>query len=492
MRVRAVLALLGTGILLAVIGWFWAGSFAPDDLSAADMGDVDGGGGTVRAERDRSGSTGMTGGGDHHDHHGGNGRDAGGHNAGGVVSVDRLVARSGPADRHFVLRAQQAGPHRYLINGRTPGPVLRVRQGDLVEVKLINESVPNGVTLHWHGVDVPNAADGVAGVTQDAVKIGQEYVYRFVADRAGTFWYHSHQLSHEQVLGGLLGALVVEPRRSTAESDAVALIHLYQGKRTVNGSAARLKINIRDGQRLRVINTDNGPVTLQVAGAGYRVLATDGSDVVGPTEVRDREVTVTAGGRVDLGLDAIPATVEISGVGWVDVNGGAPTTAGTQPELDLLRYGRHVPVDLQTATPDRTFRYDLGRRPGFVRGKPGLWWTINGKMWPKVPMFMVSEGDVVRMTITNHSGDVHPMHLHGHRVLILSRNGEPSTGSPWWLDSINVRDGDTYVIAFRADNPGIWMDHCHNLPHAAQGLIAHLMYQGVTTPYRLNDTNEPE
>jgi len=100
----------------------------------------------------------------------------------------------------------------------------------------------------------------------------------------------------------------------------------------------------------------------------------------------------------------------------------------------------------------------------------------------------------VRMLIENNSGDVHPMHLHGHHMVVLSRNGEGSTGSPWWVDSLDVADGDSYEVAFVADNPGIWMDHCHNLPHAAQGLVAHLMYEGVTEPYLVGgDTaNQPE
>ncbi len=75
------------------------------------------------------------------------------------------------------------------------------------------------------------------------------------------------------------------------------------------------------------------------------------------------------------------------------------------------------------------------------------------------------------------------MHLHGHHALVLSRNGEGYTGSPLWVDSLNVEDDETYEIAFVADNPGVWMDHCHNLPHVTEGLLAHLMYDGVTTDY---------
>ena len=109
-------------------------------------------------------------------------------------------------------------------------------------------------------------------------------------------------------------------------------------------------------------------------------------------------------------------------------------------------------------------------------------------------MFVVREDDVVLMHIENNTGEVHPMHLHGHHALVLSRNGKPSTGSPWWTDSLNVESGERYDITFVADNPGIWMDHCHNLNYAAEGLVAHLMYEGVTTPYRVGGPaeNSPE
>ena len=86
------------------------------------------------------------------------------------------------------------------------------------------------------------------------------------------------------------------------------------------------------------------------------------------------------------------------------------------------------------------------------------------------------------------------MHLHGHHVLVVSRDGRPSTGSPWWTDSLDVEVGESFDVAFLADNPGIWMDHCHNLPHAIEGLMTHVAYEGVTTPFLLgpDSGNEPE
>ena len=162
--------------------------------------------------------------------------------------------------------------------------------------------------------------------------------------------------------------------------------------------------------------------------------------------------------------------------------------------LDLLTYGEPEPPPFDIENPDRRFTYAIGRKPGFLDGRPGLWWTVNGGIFPDVPMYMVSEGDVVVFEITNDSGDSHPMHLHGHHGLVISRNGEPATGSPWWTDSLEVAEGERYEIAVLADNPGLWMDHCHNLPHARDGLVAHLMYDRVISSYMVGGErdNDPE
>jgi FtsP/CotA-like multicopper oxidase with cupredoxin domain len=489
-RVRLAIACGATAAVVGPLIWFWQASLLPGAYSVVDMGYADHGGGPA------AGST-----------HGGHGAHA---TAG--RSVTSLTADPGrPADVSVTLTARKQrfrlpsgrAIDGYTLNGGSPGPIIRATVGQLVQVRLVNESVRDGITLHWHGVDVPNAEDGVAGVTQDAVGIGKEFTYRFVADQVGTFWYHSHQVSHEQVRGGLLGALVVTPTQPAVEVvDVVALVHLYGGARTINGREGDLPVNVPPGSRarVRVVNTDNGPMPAWVAGAPFRLVAVDGTDLNAPTPVRDTAVLVTAGGRADLEVsmpaDGSPVRVHLGGSAVVlgSRSYDAPTVARPTTTLDLLTYGTRTAVGFDPDKPDRRFQYDIGRRPGFVDGRPGLWWTINGHLFPDVPMFVVAEGDLVRMRISNHSGDVHPMHLHGHHAVVLSRNGVAATGSPWWVDSLNVRNGESYDIAFVADNPGIWMDHCHNLPHAAEGLVAHLMYEGVTTPFTTGGTagNQPE
>ena len=479
----------GAVLLVVALAASWAGSRLPAAYSIDSMGVPDPGLDAPAA-------------GEGHNHHGG------GHGVAPAVSVTDLRADPArPADVRVDLTAR-AGPvvladgrtlGGYSVNGSSPGPVVRAVQGDLVEVAVRNESVAAGMTLHWHGMAVPNSADGVAGVTQDAIAVGQTYVYRFVAEDVGTYWYHSHQVSHEQVIGGLLGAVVVLPGRRSAAGDEVALVHTYGGVRTINGRAgqSRIPATPTTSVRVRVINTDNGPMPVWVSGADFQVVAVDGSEVNRPQQLAGKTVVLTAGARADL-LVRVPArgatAVEVAGASLVLGDGPPPSSPAPREQVDLLTYGQPAQVGFDPDAPDRRYEYRIGRSMGFLDGRPGMWWTVNGKMLPDVPIFVISQGDVGRFGISNDTGEVHPMHLHGHRMLVLSRNGVPATGSPWWVDSLNVEPGQTYETAFLADNPGIWMDHCHNLPHAAQGLVAHLMYEGVSTPYVIggDHANEPE
>ena len=475
---KIAIAAGATVAILGPLGYFWQRSLVPTTYDMAEMGYPDYGGGQVAGHVHRGGA---------------------GSSGAGSISVAALTGPStGDPEVAVTLTARKEKSGRYTLNGQTPGPEIRAKKGQLVQVTLVNDNVTDGVTLHWHGVDVPNAEDGVAGVTQDAVQPGHSYVYRFVAQDAGTFWYHSHQVSHEQVKNGLFGAFVVTEPVFSEGIDEVVQVHTYDGRRTINGVAGESPLPARPGQvvRARVINTDAGPLRAWVTGAPYRVVAVDGRDVHGPTDISDKSVTVTAGGRVDLAF-----TMPSSAAARVDVGAGAAVVAGgtkatNEPTgvVDLLTYGTKDAYGFDPAKANRKFDYRIGRKAGFLDGKPGLWWSINGHLFPDVPMFMVTTGDIVRMTISNSSGEVHPMHLHGHHAVVLSRNGVAATGSPWWFDSLDVGDGETYEIAFVADNPGIWVDHCHNLKHAADGLLAHLAYTDVATPYKIGDVagNKPE
>ena len=95
------------------------------------------------------------------------------------------------------------------FDATSPGPEIRVRQGARVQRTLTND-LPQATSTHWHGMRISNAMDGVAGLTQAAVPPGASFEYDFVAPDAGTYWYHAHNRSFEQVARGLYGALIVE------------------------------------------------------------------------------------------------------------------------------------------------------------------------------------------------------------------------------------------------------------------------------------------
>ena len=488
-RIAATAGVVLLVAVLALLGKAWWDSRLPDTYSVMSYGTHEYGGGPVPPD---------------HTAHGG-----------GTSVADLHGQSAGRPDEHFELTARAADVrlasgrlvHALTFNGTAPGPELRVREGDLVEVVLRNADVAVGVTIHWHGVDVPNAEDGVAGVTQDAVLPGESYTYRFRAEQVGTFWYHSHQVASEEVQRGLFGSLVIEPATSAAETfDRVLVAHTFDGIATLNGGDVEVPMRVPAGEpvRLRLVNSDSSVHRFSVNGTPFRVLAIDGHDLSGPEPLDHVRLPLAAGGRYDIGFFMPEHAVRVD---LLDTNASVelippgasrappPSIDDEEPDFDPLTYGRPAPTQFSTPSSfDREFSLRITKKLGFFDGRPGRQWAIDGGIYPNVPMFVVEQGDVVRITITNESGVVHPMHLHGHHALVLSRNGEPSTGSPWWTDTLDVDPGDEYVIAFRADNPGIWMDHCHNLGHAAAGLTMHVAYAGVRTPFVVGgeQDNTPE
>jgi FtsP/CotA-like multicopper oxidase with cupredoxin domain len=153
---------------LAWLGWAWYESRLPATYSVTDYAIADGGGAPV-------------------------GEGTAGHVHDGASVIDLRGPRGTP-DRRFTLTAQKGvvrlasgrTVEALSFNGTVPGPELRLREGELVEVTLRNENVAGGVTVHWHGVDVPNAEDGVAGVTQDAVPPGGSRSWSTVAISSGS------------------------------------------------------------------------------------------------------------------------------------------------------------------------------------------------------------------------------------------------------------------------------------------------------------------
>lgn len=501
------------GVVMLAVSVGFAGLLAysarsselPESFSMMSHESVDFGGGPEVGHGEGASGSGMEAAHEGHGHHSGGGE---------PVSVEDLRdPKHGKPDEKFSLTAEKSEVElssgktieAWTFDGKAPGPELCVEQGDLVEIELVNRDIEDGATLHWHGVDVPNAEDGVAGLTQNAVMPGESHTYRFVAEDAGTYWYHSHQVSSEQVKKGLFGAFIVEPKEGMEEREFTVMSHSWGN----SGSGVAATLNDDDTLRheavepgtpvwLRLVNTDSYPVVFSVAGTPFEVAAIDGTSLNEPDELTDARMELAAGGRYDATFTMPDGPVRLGVVGGVGISGYAPglgllmspdgkgelAILEDGPLFDPSKYGepKETPFDASSDF-DREFEVVMDNRFGFYDGAFNMLWTINGEVFPDTPMHMVREGDLVKTTFVNRSFMDHPMHLHGHHILVLTRNGEPVGGSPWWADTLNVAPGETYEVAFRADNPGIWMDHCHNLDHAALGMTMHLGYEGVSTPF---------
>jgi FtsP/CotA-like multicopper oxidase with cupredoxin domain len=471
----SILAMLGGLAFLGFLGWMWWESRLPGSYDVMDYGVVDLGGGADSAVA--------------------------------AFSVANEKGETGKPDLRVTLTAERAKVR--LASGKdfdawtfdkvVPGPELRVRQGDLVEVTVENKDIGGGVTIHWHGLDVPNAEDGVAGVTQDAVLPGKSYTYRFRPEQVGTFWYHTHENASNGVQRGLYGALVVVPREPLAQKlDLTLPVHTFSGRTAIglDDGVQRRAVKPETDVRLRFINTNSSPVRIRLGGMNASVVAIDGGDIPPAPVPRGDVIEIGAGGRYDVAFrmpDApVGAEVVDSEAALVlSPNGtGEPPAETSGPVFDPGDRGNASGPQLEHF--DRTFRLEIGQKPGFLDGKPGRHWALNGHIYPRVPMFMVAKGDHVRLELVNDSDGVHPMHLHGHHFLVRKRNGRDVT--PWSTDTLNMLPHERYEVTFEANNPGLWMLHCHNLGHAQAGLTMHVMYDGATTPFRAGDAarNHPE
>ncbi|GIN41228.1 hypothetical protein J19TS1_41770 [Heyndrickxia oleronia] len=249
--------------------------------------------------------------------HSNQGAHSGHHDQSEMVEVKDLTGDiSAPSDKKFVLVAEQkeitlqSGKKvkAWVYNG-TIAPQLRVKEGEMIEIKLENKDIESGVTIHWHGYNVPNAMDGVPGMTQDAVKPGESFTYKFRANQVGTYWFHSHQQSSEQVQRGLFGSLIVDPKNETEpiDEDITVIDHIWQTDQDKTMSFSlfdeRQLNQIEPGKRvrLRIINADNLSRKYLLQGVDYKIISIDGVPIKNPGQISDKTaLRVAAGGRYDV------------------------------------------------------------------------------------------------------------------------------------------------------------------------------------------------
>lgn len=441
----------------------------------------------------------------------------------GTVGLATLPVRAaGPQTLTARVATAQIAPPQYAAtevwtyDGAVPGPVLRVPQGGRVSRRLVNE-LPVPTSIHWHGIRIDNAMDGVAGLTQEAVPPGGTFDYDFAVPDAGTYWYHAHTNSFEQVARGLSGALIVEEADAPeVDRDEVLVLDdwllnpedaqfmapfghpmsLSHGGRTgnllgTNGTydlASGVKANER--LRLRLINASNARIfVLQLAGLEGWTIALDGMPLPAPEPV-NTDLILAPAQRIDLIVDVTAADGETAALlrfgdddEWrpqvrFPVSGSAsanrrdlPDALPPNPQMEVrgIDSARQLDMAMEGGAMGRMSGAMMnGRSMGFreMAGQ-GQFWALSGQVgMTDTPFASLDRGETVRLRLTNDTAFPHAMHLHGMHFRQVAGDG---TLGPM-RDTILSYPDELLEIAFVADNPGKWLFHCHMLGHAASGM----------------------
>jgi FtsP/CotA-like multicopper oxidase with cupredoxin domain len=398
----------------------------------------------------------------------------------------------------------------WTYDGGIPGPLIRAQVGDRLIVHFKN-SLPEPSSIHWHGLRIPSAMDGVPDMPTPAVPPGGSFDYDFVLPDAGTYWYHPHFDSGAQVGNGLYGPIVVDdPAEPKGLGDEAVLmlsdIGLDQNMalepadsggdfgtlfgregnfHLVNGRVAPT-LHVRSGarQRWRVINASRARYEqLVIPGVSFTRIGSDGGMLESP-QVVDR-ILLTPAQRADVVFEASaaasPSTERSSTVTWLPYDRGfgtaynrpnepvmtlafvdgpeavAPPLPPLHREIAAMDLTGATPVDISlTLNPDAEGKLAMG-----INGEPS-WLAAH---------LMTKLGERQLWTVKNTFDWDHPFHLHGFFFQVLDVNGVPPAVREW-RDTVNVPVDATVRFAVHFDErPGMWMFHCHILDHADAGMM---------------------
>jgi len=398
------------------------------------------------------------------------------------------------------------------FNGQYPAPILKAKQGEVLRIEFVNK-LDMATTIHWHGIRIVNAMDGVPFLTQAPIQPGETFIYEFTPPDAGTFWYHPHMHSVEQLGKGLVGLLIVEEREKPDfdfdESFALKNWHLNEdgtfkplsipryaarmgtpgNYETVNGLHKPV-VDVPAGGwlRLRFANIDNTLVyKLAVKDHPAYVVAIDANPLPEPLLLKD--YSIGAGMRVDIIIKA-PKNV---GEDIIVQNGkgklfftllALKTVASTVRNRDKAPRLPLNPLpepDLKNAeTKGFVFEWEGAVTPISKQGKAQhKFWTINRRSWSGMseqqqpePLAVLQLGKTYIFDLKNNTPHMHPIHLHGVMFKVLKSSKKKI--HPHFADTVLLAKNERVKIAFVADNPGNWMYHCHVIEHMKTGLMGYI------------------
>ena len=418
------------------------------------------------------------------------------------------------------------------IPGSYLGPVIRLRRGQHVRIRFINKLAEDSI-VHWHGLDVPETADGHPRL---AVGAGHDYVYDFtVTNRAGTYWYHPHphMRTGPQVNQGLAGLLLVTDDEETAlglPSGERELLCVLQDRRL----DARHQFSYLGGGMMEMMNGFLGdrmfvsglpPSTREVDTAWHRVRLLNGSNariyklawshgapitVIGgdggllERHASQKYLTLAPGQRADVLLDltgVAPGTdVHLDSVAFPAADAGSvgmmgsssPVPNGAPLRLMTLRTRRHEGAAFRL--PERFSTFDASwaiRSDAPVRRVPLVFqrmqWLLAGRQFGMEDVAAdetVKAGTTQVWELVNQNNGMgmqaaHPIHVHGRQFRVLSRTGGAAANAlgegiadAGWTDTVLVLPGETVRIQIPFTTlPGLYLYHCHILEHEDMGMM---------------------
>lgn len=423
-------------------------------------------------------------------------------------------------------------------NGEYPAPLIRLRRGDEARILLVNE-LDEDTIVHWHGLDVPERADGHP---RFAIAPGEEYAYDFqVTDAPGLYWYHphTHGRTAPQTYMGMAGLLIIDDEEEAAlglPSGEFELGLVLQDKRLGDGGQLRYapamgpdrmfgylgdtgvangvadaQVEVKRGTyRLRIVNGANARIFELALGDDlpFTLLGADGGLLSEPTSLR--RLTLATGERADLLVDFSDATpgqsimlrsaeFEIPGMmmGMGGMGGGRGQGMGGMHRMagvpqggamDLLEFVVSDEAGPQFEIPATLNRsLDPAADPGgvdrtFHFDSRMMQHSINGRPFEmgrideRIPL-----GQREVWEFVNDGAFPHPVHVHGGQHRILSREGGRAGVLSWERgrkDTALLLPGERIRMAVEFRHAGIFLLHCHNLEHEDAGMMSNFEVVG--------------
>ena len=396
-----------------------------------------------------------------------------------------------------------------------PGPVLRLREGRPVNIKVTNDAgYPN--LIHWHGLYLPALQDGATEEGSPIIPVGKSLIYSFTPRPTGTRWYHSHAMAMTDLArstySGEFGFLIVEPTAGEPgnydrevllaarrwEGMWVSMQDLRKGPPPDNGLEVMYHtatlgqrmlghdepIRVRQGERLlfRLLNASaTMEVALALPGHRFTVLALDGNPVPMPASVEVLKLDVAE--RADVIVEMNNPGVWVLGsnddedrnmgmgvvIEYENRQGEPQWIKPAKDDWAYATFAKTAPAKAPDETIKLTFEKVPGGRGGYNR------WTINGKSWPDTnPLFTVQEGKRYQLLMHNNSGDVHPVHTHRHTFEVTKVGDRSMSGL--MKDTLSMPRYTTAEVDLTADDPGATLFHCHHQDHMDEGFAGLITY----------------